>query len=45
MTDMGNRQGKQPMSVEKWLSDVYYDEFGTHIWNRENKEGGSQLAK
>jgi hypothetical protein len=44
MTDMGNRQGKQPMSVEKWLSDVYYDEFGTHIWNRENKEGGSQLV-
>jgi hypothetical protein len=44
MTDMGNRQGKQPMSVEKCLSDVYYDEFGTHIWNRESNEGGSQLV-
>lgn len=32
------------MTIEKWLSDVYYDEFGTHIWNREDKDGGSQLV-
>lgn len=32
------------MTIEKWLSDVYYDEFGTHIWNKEDKDGGSQLV-
>jgi hypothetical protein len=31
------------MKIEKWLSNVYYDEYGTHIWNREDKDGGSQL--
>jgi hypothetical protein len=31
------------MTIEKWLSNVYYDEYGTHIWNREDKDGGSQL--
>jgi hypothetical protein len=29
------------MKIEQWLSDVYYDEYGTHIWN---KEDGSQLV-
>ena len=23
------------MNIKQWLSDVYYDEDGTHIWNRE----------
>ena len=32
------------MTIEKWLADVYYDEYGTHIWNREDKDGGSQLV-
>ena len=32
------------MTIEKWLSDVYYDEYGTHIWNREDADGGSQLV-
>mgnify|MGYP006935490447 CR=1 FL=1 len=32
------------MTIEKWLSDVYYDEYGTHIWNKEDAEGGSQLV-
>jgi len=31
------------MKIEKWLSNVYYDEYGTHIWNKE-KDGGSQLV-
>ena len=31
------------MKIEKWLSDVYYDEY-THIWNKEDKDGGSQLV-
>ena len=26
------------MTIEKWLKNVYYDEFGTHIWNKD-KEG------
>jgi len=30
------------MTVKEWLSKVYYDEHGTHIWNKE-KDGGSQL--
>jgi len=29
------------MKIEKWLKDVYYDEFGTHIWNKD-KEGDIQ---
>jgi hypothetical protein len=31
------------MTIEEWLSNVYYDEWGTHIWNEE-KDGGSQLV-
>lgn len=32
------------MTIEQWLSDVYYDEYGTHIWNKETADGGSQLV-
>ena len=32
------------MTIEQWLSDVYYDEWGTHIWNKEDADGGSQLV-
>jgi hypothetical protein len=32
------------MTIEKWLSNVYYDEYGTHIWNKEDANGGSQLV-
>ena len=32
------------MTLEQWLSDVYYDEWGTHIWNKVDKDGGSQLV-
>ena len=32
------------MKIEQWLSDVYYDEYGTHIWNKEDEDGGSQLV-
>jgi len=31
------------MTIEKWLSDVYYDEYGTIIWNKE-QDGGNQLV-
>ena len=29
------------MKIEQWLSNVYYDDYGTHIWN---KEDGCQLV-
>ena len=32
------------MTVKKWLKDVYYDDYGTHIWNKENVDGDSQLV-
>ena len=35
---------QQKMTIEQWLSDVYYDEYGTHIWNREDSDKGSQLV-
>jgi hypothetical protein len=35
---------KEKMTVTKWLKDVYYDDYGTHIWNRESPDGGSQLV-
>ena len=31
------------MTIKQWLSNVYYYEWGTHIWNKE-KDGGSQLV-
>ena len=31
------------MTINQWLSNVYYDEWSTHIWNKE-KDGGSQLV-
>ena len=30
------------MTIKKWLSDVYYDEYGTNIWNKE-QDGANQL--
>ena len=32
------------MTIEKCLSDVYYDEYGTHSWNKENSDGDSQIV-
>lgn len=32
------------MTIKQWLSNVYYDEWGTHIWNKEDADGGSQLV-
>lgn len=32
------------MTIKQWLSNVYYDEWGTHIWNKEDTNGGSQLV-
>jgi len=32
------------MTIKQWLSNVYYDEWGTHIWNKEDTDGGIQLV-
>jgi hypothetical protein len=31
------------MTVEQWLSDVYYDEYGQYLWNKVDEDGGSQM--
>jgi hypothetical protein len=30
------------MNIKQWLSNIYYDEYGTHIWNME--DDGLQLV-
>lgn len=30
------------MTIEQWLSNVYYDEHGVQIWNREGDDGRIQ---
>lgn len=32
------------MKLKEWLKDVYYDEWGTRIWNRGDADSGSQLV-
>lgn len=29
------------MKIEKWLKDVYYDEYGTYLWSKQ--DDGSQM--
>jgi hypothetical protein len=31
------------MKMEKWLSNVYYDEYGQYLWNKVTEDGGSQM--
>ena len=31
------------MTIEKWLSDVYYDNWGQMIWNKVDADGASEL--
>ena len=31
------------MNIKQWLSNVFYDEDGTHIWNGEDS-GGLQMV-
>jgi hypothetical protein len=32
------------MVIEKWLSNVQYDKYGTHIWNVEQNDGMQMIA-
>jgi hypothetical protein len=31
------------MTIQKWLKDVYYDEFGQYLWSKQSSDGGSQM--
>jgi len=31
------------MTIEQWLKDVYYDEWGTCIWSKD-EDGGNQMV-
>jgi hypothetical protein len=33
------------MEINQWLADVYYDEFGTHIWSRESDGDNHLIAE
>jgi hypothetical protein len=30
------------MTIEEWLKDVYYDEYGQYLWSKDST-GGSQM--
>lgn len=32
------------MTIKKWLSNVQYDKYGTHIWNVEQNESMQLIA-
>ena len=32
------------MTIEKWLADVYYDEWGNCIWNKEKDGSNNMIA-
>ena len=32
------------MVIEKWLSNVQYDKYGTHMWNVEQNDGMQMIA-
>lgn len=35
---------KQPkIDIIDWLKDVYLDPFGTYLWSKQSKDGGSQM--
>jgi hypothetical protein len=31
------------MTIQEWLKDVYYDEYGQYLWSKQSSDGGSQL--
>ena len=35
---------KQNITLKKWLENVYYDEYGTHIWNKDEKGNIQKVA-
>lgn len=31
------------MTIQQWLKDVYYDEYGQYLWSKQSSDGGSQM--
>ena len=31
------------MTIQDWLKDVYYDEFGQYLWSKQSSDGGNQM--
>ena len=31
------------MTIQEWLKDVYYDEYGQYLWSKQSSDGGSQM--
>lgn len=31
------------MTLEEWLKDVYYDQYGQYLWSKQDADGGSQM--
>lgn len=32
------------MTLENWLKDVYYDQYGQYLWSKQDEDGGSQMV-
>jgi hypothetical protein len=37
------KDNKVNPTIQEWLKDVYYDNFGQYLWNKIDKDGGSQM--
>jgi len=31
------------MTIQEWLKDVYYDNWGQYLWSKQDADGGSQM--
>lgn len=31
------------MTIQEWLKDIYYDEYGQYLWSKQSSDGGSQM--
>ena len=31
------------MTIQDWLKDVYYGEYGQYLWSKQSSDGGSQM--
>ena len=31
------------MTIQEWLKDVYYDEYGQYLWSKQSSDGGIQM--
>ena len=33
------------MTIEEWLKDVYYDEYGQYLWSKDSTEGSQMIGE